>query len=145
MQEGPGGLVGLRLGFGPRLGLRLETTIEYLAESGATSERMWDVGAQVGLSIYAGPLGARDSDRDGVPNWRRPLRGHAARACRSTRPGARCRATAMATACWTGPIAARAPRPGQRVDLTGCNADLDGDGVANAHDRCPATPAGVSW
>lgn len=143
VQEGPGGLVGLRLGVGPRLGLRLETTIEYLAKSGASSDRMWDIGAQVGLSIYAGPLGARDSDRDGVPN--RDDR------CPNTPPGV----AVDPTGCplprdsdGDGVLdgADRCPNTpsGQRVDLTGCSADLDGDGVANANDRCPATPAGAA-
>lgn len=143
VREGPGGLVGLRLGFGPRLGLRLETTIEYLAESGASSDRLWDVGAQVGLSIFAGPLGARDSDRDGVPNGDDR--------CAGTPPGLPVDPTGCALprdSDGDGVLDGvdRCPNTpsGQRVDLTGCNADLDGDGVANALDRCPATPAGAA-
>jgi hypothetical protein len=108
VQEGPGGLVGFRLGVGTRLGLRLETTIEYLAEKGTTAERMWDIGAQVGLSFYAGPLGARDSDRDGVPNGDdrcagTPL-GQPVDPTGCHRPG-----TPMATGSWTGRTGALAP------------------------------------
>ncbi|MFC4701415.1 OmpA family protein [Glaciecola siphonariae] len=33
---------------------------------------------------------------------------------------------------------------GVRVDATGCNIDLDGDGVINSVDQCPRTPAGVA-
>lgn len=143
VQQGPGGLVGFRLGLGPRLGLRLESTIEYLAESGASSDRMWDVGAQVGLSIYAGPLGARDSDRDGVPNGDDRCAGTPAglpvdpTGCPLPRDSDGDGVLDGADRCPATPA-------GQRVDLTGCNADLDGDGVANAQDRCPATPAGAA-
>ena len=33
---------------------------------------------------------------------------------------------------------------GTRVDATGCNIDMDGDGVNNAQDQCPSTAAGTS-
>ena len=33
---------------------------------------------------------------------------------------------------------------GTSVDATGCNIDMDGDGVNNAQDQCPSTPAGTS-
>jgi len=32
---------------------------------------------------------------------------------------------------------------GMQVDATGCNIDMDGDGVINAQDQCPMTPKGV--
>lgn len=67
-EAGPGGLVGLRFGLGPRVGLRLEATADYVAPSGSIADPEWDLGAQVGFSMYAGRLGPRDSDRDGVPN-----------------------------------------------------------------------------
>ena len=142
VQEGPGGFVGLRLGLGARLGLRLEATIEYLAEAGASSNRMWDVGAQVGLSMYAGPLGARDTDRDGVPNTDDR--------CAGTAPGLPVDPTGCplprdsdGDGVLDGTDRCPNTASGQRVDLTGCNADLDGDGVPNAFDRCPATPTGA--
>lgn len=31
---------------------------------------------------------------------------------------------------------------GTQVDATGCNIDMDGDGVLNSQDQCPTTPAG---
>lgn len=31
---------------------------------------------------------------------------------------------------------------GTQVDATGCNIDMDGDGVLNAQDQCPTTPVG---
>ncbi len=142
-QQGVGGLVGFRFGLGPRLGLRLEATADYVAPPGSTRGREWDLGVQVGLSMYAGPIGPRDSDRDGVPN-------------RDDRcPGTARGGTVDPTGC---PLATdsdgdgvldggdRCPGTpqGQRVDLTGCNSDLDGDGVANALDRCPSTPPGTT-
>ncbi|MFW8590863.1 OmpA family protein [Glaciecola sp. 2405UD65-10] len=33
---------------------------------------------------------------------------------------------------------------GTSVDATGCNIDMDGDGVNNAQDQCPSTAAGTS-
>lgn len=141
-QSGPGGLVGLRFGLGPRLGLRLEATADYVAPAGSATDPAWDLGAQVGLSMYAGPLGPRDSDRDGVPN--REDR------CPDTPAGLE-----------VDPTGCNLPRDsdndgvldggdrcpgtpaGQRVDISGCNADLDGDGVLNALDRCPGSPPGA--
>ena len=139
-QEGPGGLVGLRLGFGPRVGIRLEATGDYLATVGGGSDRTWDIGAQAGISIFAGPLGPRDSDRDGVPN--------AEDRCPGTVAGRPVDPTGCALpndsdsdGVLDGVDRCPGTAPGQRVDLTGCNADLDGDGVPNSLDRCPATPA----
>ncbi len=141
-QSGPGGLIGLRFGFGPRLGLRLEATADYVTPPGSGTDPAWDVGAQVGLSMYAGPLGPRDSDRDGVPN--REDR------CPDTPAGSP-----------VDPTGCNLPRDsdddgvldggdrcpgtpaGQRVDISGCNADLDGDGVPNTLDRCPGSPPGA--
>lgn len=138
-EEGVGGLVGLRFGLGPRLGLRLEGTADYVAQPGSTSDRAWDLGVQLGLSMFAGPIGARDSDRDGIPNQ--------ADRCPGTPRGAAVDPTGCLLAQDSdgdgvldgGDKCPGSPR-GQRVDLTGCNADLDGDGVPNALDRCPATP-----
>jgi len=142
VQEGPGGLVGLRFGFGPRLGLRLETTADYVASSGGSSKRVWDIGAQVGLSMYAGPLGPRDSDRDGVPN--------SDDRCPDPSPGQPVDPTGCVLprdsdrdGVLDGTDQCPGTATGQRVDQTGCNADLDGDGVPNALDRCPATPPGA--
>jgi OmpA-OmpF porin, OOP family len=138
-QEGPGGLIGLRLGFGPRVGLRLEAAADHLATVGGGSGRLWDIGAQAGISIFAGPLGPRDSDRDGVPN--------AEDRCPGTAAGQPVDPTGCAMphdsdsdGVLDGVDRCPGTAAGQRVDLTGCNADLDGDGVPNALDRCPGTP-----
>jgi OOP family OmpA-OmpF porin len=141
-QSGPGGLIGLRFGLGPRLGLRLETTADYVAPAGSGTDPAWDIAAQVGLSMYVGPLGPRDSDRDGVPN--REDR------CPDTPAGL----PVDPTGCnlprdsdndgvLDGGDRCPATPAGQRVDISGCNADLDGDGVPNTIDRCPGTPPGA--
>lgn len=144
VQDGIGGLVGLRFGLGPRLGLRVEATADYVAASGGAAERVWDIGAQVGLSMYAGPLGPRDSDRDGVPN--------SEDRCAGTTAGALVDPTGCSLAkdsdgdgVLDGGDKCPATPPGQRTDLSGCNADTDGDGVVNTLDRCPDTlPGAVS-
>jgi outer membrane protein OmpA-like peptidoglycan-associated protein len=139
VEEGLGGLVGLRLGFSQRLGLRLEGTADYLAPSGGASGRTWNIAAQAGVSIYAGPLGPRDSDRDGVPN--------SDDRCPGTAPGRAVDPTGCALSrdsdgdgVLDGADRCPGTATGQRVDQSGCKSDLDGDGVANALDRCPATP-----
>lgn len=137
-EEGIATLVGFRFGFAPRVGLRLEATADFLAPPGGVGDWTWNLGAQVGLSMYAGAIGARDSDHDGVPN--REDR------CPGTARGEAVDPTGCALAkdsdgdgVLDGGDKCPATPPGQRVDLTGCNADLDGDGVPNALDRCPAT------
>ena len=137
-EEGIATLIGFRFGFAPRVGLRLEATADFLAPPGGLGDWTWNLGAQVGLSMYAGAIGARDSDHDGVPN--REDR------CPGTARGEAVDPTGCALAkdsdgdgVLDGGDKCPATPPGQRVDLTGCNADLDGDGVPNALDRCPAT------
>jgi OOP family OmpA-OmpF porin len=141
-QEGPAGLIGLRFGLGPRLGLRLEATADYMSAPGTGSGSRWDIGAQAGVSIYAGRTGPRDADGDGVPDQDDR--------CADTPPGQPVDPTGCplprdsdgdgvldgVDRCPGTPI-------GQKVDQTGCNADLDGDGVPNALDRCPDTPPGT--
>ena len=62
-QEGPGGLIGLRLGLSPRLGARFEATADYVTAKDVASGNLWDFGVQAGISIYAGRIGPRDADR----------------------------------------------------------------------------------
>lgn len=140
-QQGLAGVVGFRFGMGPRLGLRLEGTADYVAPPGGSPDRQWNIGVQVGLSMYAGALGPRDSDHDGVPN--------SEDRCPDTARGRPVDPTGCAFAqdsdgdgVVDGGDKCPDTPPGQRVDLTGCNADLDGDGVPNTTDRCPETPAG---
>ncbi len=140
-EDGLDALVGFRFGLAPRVGLRLEATGDYLMPPASAAGRAWVVGVQAGLSILAGPLGARDSDRDGVPNGEDR--------CPGTAPGEPVDPTGCplprdsdGDGVLDGTDRCPSTQPGQRVDLTGCNPDLDGDGVANAVDRCPDSPAG---
>jgi OOP family OmpA-OmpF porin len=142
-QEGPGGLIGLRFGLGPRLGLRFDATADYMSTPGSGAGSQWDLGAQAGMSIYAARMGPRDGDRDGVPDEDDR--------CAGTPPGQPVDPTGCPLprdsdddGVLDGVDRCPGTVPGQRVDPTGCNADLDGDGVANALDRCPATPAGAA-
>ena len=133
------GWSGFASGLGPRLGLRLEATVDYVTTQTVASGNQWDIGAQVGLSIYAGRLGPRDADRDGVPDSEDRCAGTAAglpvdpTGCPLPQRLGRRRRSRWDRPCPGTPV-------GQRVDQTGCNADLDGDGVPNALDRCPDTP-----
>jgi outer membrane protein OmpA-like peptidoglycan-associated protein len=142
-EEGVGGLVGFRFGFGPRIGLRLEGTADYMAPPGGASDRDWNLGVQLGLSIYAGAIRPRDSDHDGVPNKEdrcpRTTRGEAV-----DPTGCVLAKDSDGDGVLDGGDKCPGTPPGQRVDLNGCNADLDGDGVSNALDRCPSTPPGAS-
>jgi len=139
--EGVATLIGFRFGLAPRLGLRLEATADYLAPPGGAGDRTWNLGVQAGLSMYAGAIGARDSDRDGVPNKedRCPgtVRGEAV-----DPTGCPLAKDSDGDGVLDGGDKCPGTPSGQRVDLTGCNADLDGDGVPNALDRCPATRPG---
>jgi outer membrane protein OmpA-like peptidoglycan-associated protein len=141
-QNGVAGLAGLRFGFGPRLGLRLEATAGHLAPAGGTADAQWNVEVQAGVSMFMGRVGPRDSDHDGVPNSQDR--------CPGTAPGLVVDPTGCALptdsdgdGVLDGADKCPGTPAGQRVDITGCNADLDGDGVPNALDRCPATPPGA--
>jgi len=141
-QEGPGALIGLRLGVGPRLGLRIETTLDYVTAQNAPSGNQWDIGAQMGLSIYAGRLGPRDADHDGVPDKEDRCLGTAQG--QSVDPtGCPLPHDSDGDGVLDGVDRCPSTPLGQRVDQTGCNADLDGDGVPNALDRCPDTAPGT--
>jgi len=142
-EQGPGGLVGFRFGLGPRLGLRLEGTADYLAADPNSGPRNWNLAAQAGISFYAGPLGPRDSDRDGVPNAEDRCPG-TARGQPVDPTGCPLPRDSDGDGVLDGGDRCPGTPAGTRVDMTGCNADLDGDGVANAVDRCPATPAGTA-
>ena len=141
-QEGPGGLIGLRFGLGPRLGARFEATADYVNNPGG-SKNLWDIGAQAGISIYAGRAGPRDADKDGIPD--REDR------CPDTPPGQAVDPTgcplpsdADGDGVLDGVDRCPGTPVGQRVDQSGCSADLDGDGVPNSLDRCPDTAPGTA-
>lgn len=141
-EEGVAALIGFRFGLAPRLGLRLEATADYLAPPGGSGDRAWNLGVQAGLSMYAGAIGARDSDRDGVPNKDDRCPG-TVRGVAVDPTGCPLAKDSDGDGVLDGGDKCPGTPSGQRVDLTGCNADLDGDGVPNALDRCPATRPGT--
>lgn len=78
-ENGPGGLVGLRLGIGPTVALRVDGTLDYMGTPNkqlSTANDDWHYGIQAGLSLRTGgrsrgeeAAGAeRDADGDGVPD-----------------------------------------------------------------------------
>jgi outer membrane protein OmpA-like peptidoglycan-associated protein len=119
--SGAGGLLGLRLGTGGTLNIRLDATADYIGDAesavpqlaGITREdHNWHLGIEGGLSAYLFARPDRDRDHDGVMD--------------------------SVDRCLGTP-------PGEPVDITGCPLpkDTDGDGVVDTLDRCPATPAGT--
>ncbi len=116
--NGVTGLVGIRLGLGGPIAVRLSGAADYILKPANAEDKNLNISAQVGLSVATGPLfgggapGPQDSDRDGVADQF------------DSCPGT--------------------PR-GTRVDSSGCPlpTDADGDGVSDSNDACPNTPAGM--
>jgi outer membrane protein OmpA-like peptidoglycan-associated protein len=117
--NGVTGLVGIRLGLGGPIALRVSGAADYILKPANAEDNNLNVGAQAGLSValgslFGGAAAARpvDSDRDGVPD--------------------------QFDACPGTPS-------GEGVDRSGCPLamDADGDGVLDADDACPSTPAGI--
>ena len=153
---GFGGLVGLRLGTGDVLSIRLDGTLDYISsaksESGpfpalgvAQADKNVHLGAQAGLSLLLGAKRDGDRDRDGVLN--------SVDQCPDTPMGDRVDATGCslpkdADGDGVTDNLDRCPGTpaGDRVDANGCSLpkDADGDGVVDASDKCPNTPAGTA-
>ena len=121
-ESGAAGLLGLRLGMGESVSIRLDATADYIfspANSGAPTQlpgvkvgdKDWHLGAQAGLSFLFGARRDGDRDKDGVKD--------------------------SVDQCPDTPL-------GDAVDANGCSLpkDADGDGVTDNLDRCPGTPAG---
>lgn len=142
--NGLGGVLGLRLGMGDLVSIRLEFTADNMSESAlAGNDSYWNMGANAGISLLFGNRRDRDSDRDGVldsvdacPNT--PA-GDAvdARGCSLPKDGDNDGVMDNVDQCPNTPA-------GDRVNATGCSLPKDGDndGVMDAADRCPNTPAG---
>ncbi len=165
---GLGGLAGLRVRLASILALRLDATADYAMHRSGGGDRYWNLGAQGGLSVLfglrPGVSGAADSDGDGVINSRDR--------CPGTPPSTSVDpsgCTRRADSDNDGVIDINDICPGTpagaKVDVNGCsgteprdstaapaassparsdagNPDLDGDGVANAVDRCPSSRPG---
>jgi outer membrane protein OmpA-like peptidoglycan-associated protein len=154
-QSGAGGLVGLRLGLGGVLTIRLDATGDYIFHpesrfgppgqlaSVEQADHNWHWGGQAGLSLLVGGRRDGDRDKDGVkdsldqcPNT--PL-GEAvdANGCSRPKDSDGDGVTDNLDRCPTTPA-------GTPVDATGCPRDSDGDGVTDLSDKCPNTPAGTA-
>ena len=151
--SGVGGLLGMRLGMGELLSIRLDATGDYIptAESvnpqlaGITAKKSnFHLGGQAGLSLLIGGKRDGDRDHDGVRNSLDQCpdtpTGDAvdAKGCSLPKDSDGDGVTDNLDRCPNTPA-------GDRVDASGCTLpkDADGDGVVDALDKCPNTPAGT--
>ena len=164
---GLGGLAGVRARLASMLALRLDATADYTLHRGSGGNRYWNFGLQAGLSVLLGvkpgESGTADSDGDGVANARDR--------CPDTPAGSAVDASGCTRRADTdndgvidiNDLCPNTPA-GAKVDVNGCSGtepkdtttaappappagaaaegDLDGDGVANAADRCPSSRPG---
>lgn len=151
-KHGGGGLLGVRLGMGDILSIRLDATGDYIpkAESEAPQfpsieqqKHNWHWGGQAGLSLLFGARRDGDKDKDGVKDSLdqcpdTPL-GDAvdANGCSLPKDADGDGVTDNLDRCPNTPA-------GTPVDATGCPKDSDGDGVTDLNDKCPNTPAGTA-
>ena len=137
-------IAGLRVGFSPRLGFRLDGTADYVRSPDADrADNYVNWGAQAGLSLMLG--NSSDADRDGVrdrkdrcPRTPTGKPADAAGCAASQRDTDRDRVNDELDRCPHTPS-------DEVVDTSGCAAseiDADRDGVPDATDRCPRTPPG---
>jgi outer membrane protein OmpA-like peptidoglycan-associated protein len=154
--DGYTGIVGLRLGLGPMLGIRVDGTADYFRSPDGGRAEYVNFGGQVGVSFVLGNLPSsskakdedkdKDKDRDGVQDT--------GDRCPKTPAGINVDAAGCAPSQLdtdrdrVNDDADRCPdtSAGQTVDANGCSAvqkDADLDGVLDSVDRCPRTPAGV--
>jgi outer membrane protein OmpA-like peptidoglycan-associated protein len=136
---GANGLLGLRIGLGGVVALRLDGLADYIPSPRIAGDENLILAAQVGISFLLGAT-PPDGDADGVPDPRD--------ACPATLAGERVDATGCPVdGDEDGVPDARDQCPGtpagQTVDAAGCAPDTDGDGVRDPQDRCPGTPAGT--
>lgn len=157
-EKGAGALVGLRLGTGDVLSIRIDGTLDYIFDpesrfsnpssaTGATgvdfADKNWHWGLQAGLSAMIGGKRDGDKDKDGVkdsvdqcPNT--PLGDQVdANGCSLPKDADGDGVTDNLDRCPNTPA-------GTSVDAAGCPKDTDGDGVVDTADKCPNTPAGTA-
>jgi len=154
--NGFGGLVGVRLGLGELLSIRLDATGDYITDprskagavpaAGVTrKDHNFHYAGQAGLSLLFGGKRDGDRDKDGVRNSLDQCpdtpRGEAvdATGCPLQKDSDKDGVTDSLDRCPNTPA-------GERVDASGCTLpkDADGDGVVDANDKCPNTPSGMA-
>ncbi len=143
--DGATGSVGLRLGVGEVMSVRIDTYLDYIPSPDNGASDNWNWGLQPGLSFMLGGRGAgkvRDKDGDGVPDK--------VDECPKTPSGDKVDAKGCTIKDADGDgvlddVDACADTPaGDTVDAKGCSLpkDADGDGVTDDKDQCAGTPAG---
>jgi outer membrane protein OmpA-like peptidoglycan-associated protein len=152
--SGFAGLVGLRLGLGSMVALRVDGTGDYIPTAESVNPQLpgvqakksnFHLGAQAGLSLLIGANRDGDRDRDGVKNSTDACPGTPmgdavdVRGCSLPKDADRDGVMDNIDRCPNTP-------QGDRVDGSGCTVpkDADGDGVVDASDKCPNTPAGTA-
>ncbi len=151
-KSGAGGLLGLRLGTGDVVSIRLDFTGDYIPKAESESPQFASIdrqkhnlhwGGQAGLSFLFGGRHDGDKDKDGVKD--------SMDQCPSTPLGEKvdangCSLPKDADGDGVTDNLDRCPNTpaGTPVDGTGCPKDSDGDGVTDLSDKCPNTPAGTA-
>ena len=135
-------IVGPRLPVGGRAAFRLEGRATYVPSSNApgASGGSFNIGASIGLSVYAFGGPPRDADGDGV--------GNVDDNCPDTPRGADvdtvgCPSDSDNDSVLDGIDECPATPVGADVNDAGCPSDDDMDTVYNGIDICPDTPAGA--
>lgn len=167
---GLGGLAGVRIRLASVVAVRLDATADYAIHRSGGGNRYWNLGAEGGLSVLLGMRpgvsGTADSDGDGVMNSRDRCPGTPPSTAVDASGCTRRADTDNDGVIDINDICPGTPA-GAKVDVNGCsgtepkdstavpavpspsadrasagNSDLDGDGVANAVDRCPSSRPG---
>lgn len=152
--DGATGLLGFRIGLGPAVDMRVEGTVDYVANpvthaalpiaGTSLADRNWHWAGQAGFSLRLGRSQprVRDRDGDGVPD--------AVDRCPNTPPGEKvdargCPVPKDSDGDGVNDAVDACPNTatGVKVDAAGCPLDADKDGVPDYLDRCPNTPPGM--
>jgi len=135
-------ILGDLVSLGGRVGLRLEGRADYIPSSALVDPAAGalNLGAAVGLSVFAFGGPPRDTDGDLVPDKRD--------ACPGTPMGAvvdaaGCPLDSDGDAVFDGLDRCPDTPAGAVVDAAGCPTDSDQDGVFDGLDLCPDTPQGA--
>jgi outer membrane protein OmpA-like peptidoglycan-associated protein len=137
---GANGLLGLRIGLGGAVALRLDGLADYVPSPKLAGNENLNLHGQLGLSVLLG-ASEPDVDADGVPDGKDT--------CQGTPYGdavdaAGCSLDADRDGVADARDRCPATASGQPVDASGCVPDADSDGVRDPEDRCPGTPSGAA-
>jgi outer membrane protein OmpA-like peptidoglycan-associated protein len=141
--DGATGSVGVRLGLGETISIRIDTYLDYIPSPKNLAGDNINWGIQPGLSFrFGGERGVRDKDGDGVPDKLDE--------CKNTPKGDKVDAKGCTIKDGDGDgvlddvDACKDTPAGDKVDEKGCSLpkDADKDGVLDNVDQCPDTPAG---